>query len=165
MKRFFRKLKRLTTFIPVIWKGEDYDYRYALDIFKFQLLRLADYIESQDRYVGNKNDVARIRTVCRLMDKVYDEEYAMGYFDILKEMYGDDVLEFSFVDLNETSFNDFSGKDEKLYTMKYKYESWDNAEEISQIKDELFKMSHEKQERAHRLLWQLIEKDIRKWWD
>ena len=74
--RIFRKLKRLIDFIPVIWKSEDYDYRYALDIFKFQLLRLADYIESQDRYVGNKNDVARIRTVCRLMDKVYDEEYA-----------------------------------------------------------------------------------------
>jgi len=154
MKRFLRKLKRLTASIPVIWKSEDYDYRYALDIFKFQLLRLADYIESQDRYVGNKNDVARIRTVCRLMDKVYDEEYAMQYQDILKAMYGDNVLNFNFEENEKGNYN-----------MTYEYEKWDNAEEIDQIKDELFQMSQEKQERAHRLLWQLIEKDIRKWWD
>ena len=154
MKRFFRKLKHLTAFIPVIWKSEDYDYRYALDIFKFQLLRLADYIESQDRYVGNKNDVARIRTVCRLMDKVYDEEYAMQYQDILEAMYGDNVLNFNFEENEKGNYN-----------MTYEYEKWDNAEEIGQIKSELFKMSQEKQERAHRLLWQLIEKDIRKWWD
>ena len=154
MKRFLRKLKRLTAFIPVIWKGDDYDYRYALDIFKFQLLRLADYIESQDRYVGNKNDVARIRTVCRLMDKVYDEEYAMQYQDILEAMYGDNVLNFNFEENEKGNYN-----------MTYEYEKWDNAEEIDQIKSELFQMSREKQERAHRLLWQLIEKDIRNWWD
>ena len=154
MRRFFRKLKRLTAFIPVIWKSEDYDYRYALDIFKFQLLRLADYIESQDRYVGNKNDVARIRTVCRLMDKVYDEEYAMQYQDILEAMYGDNVLNFNFEENEKGNYN-----------MTYEYEKWDNAKEIDQIKSELFQMSREKQERAHRLLWQLIEKDIRKWWD
>ena len=29
----------------------------------------------------------------------------------------------------------------------------DNAEEISQIKDELFQMSIEKQNRAHKILW------------
>ena len=152
--RIFRKLKRLIAFIPVIWKSEDYDYRYALDIFKFQLLRLADYIESQDRYVGNKNDVARIRTVCRLMDKVYDEEYATQYQDILEAMYGDEVLNFNFEENEKGTYN-----------MTYEYEKWENAEEIDQIKGELFQMSQEKQERAHRLLWQLIEKDIRKWWD
>mgnify|MGYP001824059323 CR=1 FL=1 len=112
-----------------------------------------------------KDKAKRIRTILKLMDKVYEEDYAMEYFDILKEMYGDDVLEVSFVDLNETSFNDFSVKDEKLYKMKYKYESWDNAEEISQINDELFVMCHEKQERAHKILWKMIEKDIRSFWD
>jgi hypothetical protein len=49
--------------------------------------------------------------------------------------------------------------------MKYKYESWENSKEIDEIQSELFKMSHEKQERAHKILWKLIEKDIRGWWD
>ena len=142
------------------------DYKYSLEVFKFQLLKQAEFFESDRAMTLSAKDKAkRIRTILKLMDKVYEEDYAMEYFDILKEMYGDDVLEVSFVDLNETSFNDFSVKDEKLYKMKYKYESWDNAEEISQINDELFVMCHEKQERAHKILWKMIEKDIRSFWD
>ena len=99
------------------------------------------------------------------MDKVYNEEYETYYQDILKEMYGEDVLEVSFKETGDTTFNDFSGKDEKLYAMAYEYESWDNAEEISQIKDELFVMCHERQKRAHRILWKLIEHNIQGFWD
>jgi hypothetical protein len=69
-------------------------------------------------------------------------------------MYGENVLDFNFEE-NERGYS----------ILTYEYEKWENAEEINQIKDELFTMSQEKQERAHRLLWQLIEKDIRKWWD
>jgi hypothetical protein len=154
MKNIFRKIKRLIAFIPIIWKGDDFDYHYAIDLFKFQLSRLADYIEKNDRYVGSENDVARIRLVCRLMTKVYDEEYTTHYQEILSAMYGENVLDFNFEE-NERGYS----------ILTYEYEKWENAEEINQIKDELFTMSQEKQERAHRLLWQLIEKDIRKWWD
>jgi hypothetical protein len=154
VRNIFRKIKRLIAFIPIIWKGDDFDYHYAIDLFKFQLSRLADYIEKNDRYVGSENDVARIRLVCRLMTKVYDEEYTTHYQEILRAMYGENVLNFDFE------------KNERGYSiLTYEYEKWENAEEINQIKDELFTMSQEKQERAHRLLWQLIEKDIRKWWD
>ena len=69
-------------------------------------------------------------------------------------MYGDEVLNFNFEENEKGNYN-----------MTYESEKWDNVEEIDQIKSELFQMSQEKQERAHRLLWQLIEKDIRKWWD
>jgi hypothetical protein len=48
---------------------------------------------------------------------------------------------------------------------------WDNnyseeeLKEIDRVERELFHKSIAKQERAHKLLWQLIEKDIRSWWD
>jgi len=155
MKRFFRKLKRLIAFIPVIWKGDDWDYQYAVDLFQFQLLRLADYIEEHNRYVMCENDVDRIRLVCRLMTKVYDEEYAAEYQDILEKMYGKDVLNCKFEKIEGTDSS----------RMFWEYEGWENAEDVKKTKDALFQMSQEKQERAHRLLWQLIEKDIRKWWD
>ena len=154
--RIFRKLKRLIAFIPVIWKSEDYDYRYALDIFKFQLLRLADYIESQDRYVGNKNDVARIRTVCRLMDKVYDEEYGCEYQNKLKELYGERVLDWWFED---------AGRGDDSSYLRYEYEKWDNSEEIKKVERKLFLESKDKQKKAHKLLWDFIEHNIQKWWD
>ena len=155
LKRFIQKIRRFIAFAPIIWKGDDFDYHYAIDLFKFQLSRLADYIEKSDRYVGCENDVARIRLVCRLMTKVYDEEYAMQYMDILSAMYGEDVLNWKFEKIEGTN----------LSRVVHEYETLEEHEEINQIKKELFIMSKEKQERAHRLLWQLIEKDIRKWWD
>ena len=166
-KRKYRQIRNVFRWLPIIWRQYDFDYQYSIEVFKFQLQKQAEFLESDKSFtVCAKDRAKRIRTILKLMDKVYNDEYSMEYIDILKEMYGDDVLEVSFVDLNETTFKtDRLGEFEKLYKMKYKYESWDNAEEITQIKDELFVMCHEKQERAHKILWKMIEKDIRSFWD
>jgi len=151
---FFNRIRRFIAFAPIIWKGADWDYRYAIDLFQFQLSRIADYIETHDRHTLCEHDVKRIRLVCRLMTKVYDEEYAMKYMDIMKERYGDDILKINF----EDSVNGLS-------RMTMEYEKRENAEEIKRTFHELRDRSDAQQERAHRLLWQLIEKDIRRWWD
>jgi len=166
IKRKIWQIKNVFRWLPIIWKQYDFDYNYSLEVFKFQLQKQAEFLES-DRAVTlcAKDKAKRIRTVIKLMDKVYDDEYGMEYQDTLKELYGEDVLEFSFIETGDTTFNDFSGKTEKLFSVRYKYETWDNAEEISQIKDELFQMSKEKQNRAHKILWSMIEKDIQTWWD
>ena len=156
-KRKYRQIKNVFRWLPIIWKQYDFDYRYSLEVFKFQLQKQAEFLES-DRAVTlcAKDKAKRIRTILKLMDKVYEEDYAMEYFDILKEMYGDNVLDWWFEDTKKGDGSSY---------MRYEYEKWDNAEEISQMKDELFKMSHEKQKRAHKLLWDLIEHNIQGWWD
>jgi hypothetical protein len=157
LKRKIRQIKNVFRWLPIIWKQYDFDYHYSLEVFKFQLQKQAEFLES-DRAVTMyaKDRAKRIRTILKLMDKVYTEEYAMEYQDILVEMYGKDVLEIKFIEDKSKP---------TMYRMVHKYESWDNAEEISQIKDELFQMSIEKQNRAHKILWSLIEKDIQTWWD
>jgi len=166
IKRKIWQIKNVFRWLPIIWKQYDFDYNYSLEVFKFQLQKQAEFLES-DRAVTlcAKDKAKRIRTVIKLMDKVYDDEYGMEYQDILKEMYGEDVLEVSFVETGDTTFNDFSGKTEKLFSMRYKYETWDNVDEIKKVKEQLIKESHDKQMRAHKILWSLIEKDIRDWWD
>lgn len=156
-KRKYRQIKNVFRWLPIIWKQYDFDYNYSLEVFKFQLQKQAEFFES-DRAVTlyAKDRAKRIRTILRLMDKVYEEDYACEYQKILKEMYGNNVLDWWFED---------TGRGDGSSYMRYEYEKWDNAEEISQIKDELFKMSHEKQDRAHRILWKMIEKDIRSFWD
>jgi len=166
IKRKIWQIKNVFRWLPIIWKQYDFDYNYSLEVFKFQLQKQAEFLES-DRAVTlcAKDKAKRIRTVIKLMDKVYDDEYGMEYQDTLKEMYGEDVLEVSFVETGDTTFNDFSGKTEKLFSMRYKYETWDNVDEIKKVKEQLIKESHDKQMRAHKILWSLIEKDIRDWWD
>ena len=82
VKRKIQQIKRVIDFFPLIWNGFDFDYRYALDLFKKQLGRMADMMES-DRAMtlDSKNNAKKIRTAIRLMDIVYDEKYVDEFLD------------------------------------------------------------------------------------
>ena len=162
IKQFIRRVKRTMSFLPMIWKGYDFDYRYAIELFQYQLKRTADFMES-DRAMTMDTEIRakRIRTAVELLQKVYDEEYGCEYQDKLKELYGDNVMDWEFIELDVKS--DYDG--ESLYELKWAYEKWDNAEEVKEMKDKLFKESKEKQKRAEELVWKFISHNIRGWWD
>ena len=149
-------------FLPMIWKGYDFDYRYAIELFQYQLKRTADFMES-DRAMTMDADIRarRIRTAVELLQKVYDEDYGCEYQDKLKELYGENVLDWEFIELDVKS--NYNG--EPLYELKWAYEKWDNAEEVKEMKDKLFKESKTKQKRAEELVWKFISHNIRGWWD
>jgi hypothetical protein len=156
-KRKYQQIERVIDFLPMIWNGFDFDYSYSVQLFKKQLERQAKFFESDKSYSDrSKQDASRIRTAIRLMDKVYDEEYASEYQDKLKQLYGDDAFDWQFED---------TGRGDETSFIKYRYEDWDNAEEISQVQKKLFLESKQKQKRAHKLLWDFIEHNIQYWWD
>jgi hypothetical protein len=156
-KRKYQQIQRVIDFLPMIWNGFDFDYSYSVQLFKKQLERQAKFFESDKSYSDrSKQDASRIRTAIRLMDKVYDEEYASEYQDKLKQLYGDDAFDWQFED---------TGRGDETSFIKYRYEDWDNAEEISQVQKKLFLESKQKQKRAHKLLWDFIEHNIQYWWD
>jgi hypothetical protein len=153
-KRFYTGVKRLIEFTPIIWNSYDWDYTYATNLFRFQLLRMADYFDKHDNLETTRHSAQRIRTVCKLMDKVYNEYYIDAACDSLIEKYGKEALEFETV-------NDVNGK----RTFQQKYESYPNASEIGKERSKLIKKGIEKQAKAHKLLWKLIEHDVQRWWD
>lgn len=159
---FFRRLKRVWDFLPHIWRGYDFDYRYAIDIFKYQLERTADFMAS-DKAMTVDADVRakRIRTAIELLDKVYDGEYGMEYMDQLESKYG--RSNFEFVEIDE-----LDKKGNPYYKMLERYEKDYTVPELLEIEKEkkyLMNLSSKKQERAHRLLWKYIEHNIQYWWD
>lgn len=165
IKRVWGKINRIIRWIPIIWKSEDWDSGHAIDVFKFKLKEIEKYLsdESKCYSVNHKHHASRVRTAIKLMDKVYDEEYALEYFDKMKKLYGKSEIEF-------VETEDSKDKEErfKLYTLVYKYEKDYTDDEIAKIeshRNELFLESHKKQERAHKLLWDFIEHNIRHWWD
>ena len=162
VKRFFRRVKRVIDFLPMIWKGVDFDYRYGIELFQYQLKRTADFMESDRAMTMDaKIRAKRIRTAVELLQKVYDEEYGCEYQDKLKQIYGEKVLDWDFIELDDKS--DYDG--ELLYELKWEYEKWDNAEEVKETKQKLYKESQEKQKRAEELVWKFISHNIRGWWD
>jgi len=161
IRRIFNKISRIFNYIPVLWNVYDFDYSSSIILLKHQLKRQADFLESDKALtLESKPNSEKIRMVIRLMDKVYDEYYSTEYQDKLIKKYGDDVLDTKFFEI----------KDKPGYSeLKYKYEYDDKFKDIKESikldKEKWFKESKNKQERAHKLLWDLFEHYIRNWWD
>lgn len=156
-KRKYRQVKRVLDYLPIIWKGYDFDYREAIDLFKHQLLRTANFMESGRAWAINSDMRAKkIKTAIKLLDKVYDEEYGSEYQEQMKKIYGDNVLDWNFKD---------TGRRDGTSYLNYEYEEWENKDEVKETFDKLFKQSQEKQMRAEKLVWKFISHNIRGWWD
>jgi hypothetical protein len=155
-KRKYQQVERVIDFLPIIWRGFDFDYIYSLELFKKQLERQAKLFESDtlnpDR---SKQNASRIRTAINLMDKVYNEDYSLEWIDTIQKKYGKDVLDLESED---------TGDGDGLSYIKYKYENWDNAGEVKVVIKALIKVSEKKQNKAKKLLWDFIEHNIQFWW-
>jgi hypothetical protein len=178
-KRKYRQVKRVLDFLPIIWKGYDWDYKYATDLFAHQLGRIADFLES-DRActLSAKDNAKRIRTTLKLMKLVSDEEYAMEYFD-----YED--VESYFVPLNDDegysttetnykseTYDDFFKKYPLIHKRVLNGEGiWgkqDNANNVTDFelkRNVAMNIAYLNQERARKTLHKLIERNIQRWWD
>ncbi|MDC0008765.1 hypothetical protein OAE73_00190 [bacterium] len=160
-KRKRRQIKRVISFLPIIWKGFDWDYRYAVEIFQHQLKRTADLIEKDGRHLNNENTANRIRTAVDLLERVYDEKYSLEYLDQVEKKYG--KSNFDFVETG-----DFDKNGDPYYTMEESYENnytKGELELISEDKSARRLESFAKQKRAHKLVWEFIEHNIQNWWD
>lgn len=162
IKRFFYKIKRVIDFLPIIWKGYDFDYYSSIELFKYQLKRIAKYLESNKaQTLEAKTNAAKIWTAVELMEKVYNEDYAMEYMDDIERLYGKSY--YGFVELDEKDENG-----DPYYTMKISNElavDEQHQKEIDEVRHQMFLRSKDKQKRAHKLLWSYIEHNIQNWWD
>ena len=162
IKRFFYKIKRVIDFIPIIWKGYDFDYYSSIELFKYQLKRTAEYLESDKAHtLEAKTNAAKIWTAVELIEKVYDEEYGTEYIDIIEKLYGKSKHEF--VELDEKDENG-----DPYYTMKISNDfAVDETHQkvIDEVRHQMFLLGRDKQKRAHKLLWDYIEHNIQNWWD
>ena len=157
IKQFIRRLNRVWDFLPIIWKGYDFDYSHAINLFKYQLERTADFMES-DRAMTVDADIRakRIRTAIKLLNKVYDEDYGCEYQTKMKELYGSTILDFWFED---------TGKGDGSSYLRHAWELRADSSDVEKVFDKLFKESQEKQKRAEKLVWEFISHNIRYWWD
>lgn len=158
IRRKLHQIKKVLRFLPVIWKTYDFDYRYALDLFTMQLEDTAKFLESDKaRTVSAEYNAQKIRTTLRLMKKVYDQEYSMEYHQKFKKVSGGYKLEF-IPYKDDPELFELVKVYEKDYTDKEK-------EELDKIQSFYMDKARRKEEKAHRILWKMIEYNIRNWWD
>lgn len=157
IKSYFNRVKRVIEFLPVIWKGFDFDYIYSIELFKYQLTRTAKFLESERAVcVYSKQTSMRIRIITELMEKVYDSYYELEHYSQMEEKWGTSRL----------VYEPFTSE-----TIKFTGIVWSKAnteqEQIEANKeyDILSKKALAKHLKAKKLLWKLIEHNIENFWD
>ena len=69
-KRKYRQVKRVLDYLPIIWKGYDFDYGYAIELFKHQLIGIEKFMSSSNAHQVNANIRAkRIKPDIQLFEK------------------------------------------------------------------------------------------------
>lgn len=159
IKRKIWQIKNIIKWLPIIWNQYDFDYSYAIEVFKFQLQKTATFLKSDKTYTKcAKERGERLQMIIDLMTKVYDEDYSSEFVSQIEAIYGKDILNHRFIPSEKEGYSE----------LKHAYELEETPEKIKEItekKHELFLKSNEKQKRAHKLLWSLVEHNIEGMWD
>lgn len=155
-KRKQQQVKRVLDFLPIIWRGFDFDYVYALELFEHQLSRTADFLESDKACnLEAKNNAKQIRKVLAMLkDTYHTEDTCMKYFDEVEEKYPG-AMDCNWVDTKKNNGSSF---------LKLNYEYWDNAEEVEAYLELRRRLSNVNYKILERKTWDLIYKNIGNWW-
>ena len=163
IKQFCRRLYNKYRWAPIIWRDQDWDHSYIYEILKFKLKNQAEYIGGKDRHTTAKRDAEIMMLCVRLIDKVQNDYYGNEYFNYhtLKSVFTPskefpNMQEWDVVETSE-HFDDYFKKYPLIYRM---------VPDLKAPKGEIaFHIAKINEERAHKLLFTILEKNIRRWWD
>jgi hypothetical protein len=172
-KDFIKGIKNLWKWFPVIWKDRDWDDHYIFEVLKFKLNKQADYIGGRDIHVSAKRDAEIMRLVNRLIKLNQDEFYSMEYMDYHETKYDfipTDKTEkwFTMADeLISENFDEYFKKYPRQYklVMSNKLNFYGKPIDLNDKKIVAMTIAHANQERCHKLIFKLLEENIRGWWD
>jgi len=170
INRFFRKIWNLIRWFPIIWKDEDFDDYFIFQILKFKLKNQSEYIGYHDRHLSAKRDAEKMMLCVKLIERVQDEWYGVEYmsyhnpqFNWIDSVSHPDSYELDIVDDPNDNFDEYF----KKYPLIYKKVINDPKPIFGN--DSRFRIAmniaHINEERAHKLLFNILQSDIRKWWD
>jgi hypothetical protein len=173
-KDLYRGIKNLIHWFPVIWKDRDWDSYYIFQILEYKLKLQAKGIAKRDIHVNAQRDVEIIRTCIRLMEKVRDGYYESEYMDYYETKMWfvdiEDKPEYSTIesDIISERFDDLFKKYKLIHRRVLRGEGiFPINQKIGNERKQSIatNISHINQERAHKLLFKILETNIKRWWD
>jgi len=175
-KYFKQGVKNVWYWFPIIWKDRNWDSHYIYEILKHKLKAQADYIGAKDRHTRAQQDARNMRICVKLMQKVQEEEYVMEYMDYHKDRVWftpcEDRPDSSLMnsELVWEKFDDYFKKYPLIYKRVMNGEgvfSLGDHDNVSTDRKQRIAMNiaHINHQRAHKLLFKIMESQIQGWWD
>ena len=152
IKRFFRKLLKVFSVLPVIWKDEDWDFEYLLDLLKWKLSNMKRGFERYGIAEDSLKSAEEIKEVLHLIDVYLDPEEAF------KEKYR--RLSFSPTHVSVPVENGCSRLMDIDSSTGKPLTTEQEEELLSNIRN-----SYEFQQETWNKIWDLIKENGQRWWD
>jgi len=152
MKNFFRNIKRLLYWLPIIWKDRDWDEHFFFVILQHKLKSMEKYFRKNAHFIGMEKEAKKIKICVQILNRIIDDNYLDLAFRQHEQKWGKLKLDFKGKLKNEVD----------IYRTKTTPET--KAQEAIESKQ-----YHELEEYLRKqdltYLFYLINKYIRGWWD
>jgi hypothetical protein len=173
-KDLYRGIKNLIQWFPVIWKDRDWDSYYIFTILEHKLTLQAKGISKRDIHVNAQRDAEIMMTCVRLMDKIKDDYYESEYMDYHEiNLWFEDIEDSSgYSTMKSEMISEKFDEYFKKYPLIYKRVL--NGEGIFPVNQKIgnerkqtiaTNIAYINQERANKLLFKILETNIKRWWD
>jgi hypothetical protein len=165
-------IKNIIYWFPIIWKDRNWDQSFIYEVLKHKLKAQANYIDTKDRHTRAKQDARRMRLCVSLIQICQDDTYNTEYMDYAE-------TDFWFEDVEDkpgysTIKSDIIWEKYDDYFKKYPliYKRVMNGEDVFSLEGRdddkqviAMNIGHINQDRAHKLLFKILESNINSWWD
>jgi hypothetical protein len=159
-RRFFRKVKNVFRWLPTIWKDEDYDDHFIVEILIKKLEHTRDFFLSDRTHIAKAEEVAaEIQEAIDRLHMTRDswEFYEQPAHDIIEEKWG--KSEFKWIPTD-----DGTGP---MY-MEIEHDNVKTPEDKEQYSEDLraaMKTARKEYEKDKKQAYKFIAKHIDGWWD
>lgn len=141
-------IKNLVKWLPVIWKDRDYDDAYLMYILHFKLSEMSKLHRNHSNAIDANKTADELDAAAKLAKRIADNDYT-------DEAFGDKrcLLDKAVFDFVKTS----SGYS-KLEITGLTQEEYSEKKRLTKLESEML-------ERDIHLLFNMMKRDLRKWWD
>ena len=165
-------IKNIIYWFPIIWKDRNWDQSFIYEVLKHKLKAQANYIDTKDRHTRAKQDARRMRLCVSLIQICQDDTYNTEYMDYAEtDFWFEDVEDkpgYSTIksDIIWEKYDDYFKKYPLIYKRVMNGEGVFSLEGRDDDKQVIaMNIGHINQDRAHKLLFKIMEENIQGWWD
>lgn len=167
---FIRGIQNLIHWLPVIWKDRHWDDHYIFEVLKHKIKLQRKYIVDSNRHTRVNIDNRDMTIVLNLIERVQDEYYALEYLDYVKSKF-----RFEPTGLLHNGEETYSMEQDVIfenydaYLKKYRTSvravMKSNMETTIDKSKLCFQVAQYNQQKAHNLLFRILNERLTWWWD
>jgi len=75
VRTWYKKIKNIIRWVPILWKDKDWDYWHTFEILKTKLKFQSEYFHKHGYHVSSEREAQKMKLCVRLIDKIQNEYY------------------------------------------------------------------------------------------